>query len=348
MNTKTITKENIDNAKTTIKETCNNTIQVGIKKCSLYTTKQIIILGLLAGAFTALGGFASSMAAHAIGNYSISSFVCGSVFSIGLILVLTCGGELFTGNVLTIQAYLQKKITAKQFFKNLILVYIFNAIGVFIVCALIYFSGLLTSNNGQLLAYIIKATQNKVSLGFGPALTRGLLCNFLVCLGVWGAYGTKNSTTKVILGYLAITGFIVSGFQNSIANMYYFSITLLSSFDHSLMTLAGSTGTLIHDVSVSSMVGNLIPVTIGNIVGGILFVGIAYWVTYEYIPRQSQARLVVITPSNFNTNSEAIFDKEDFFIVDIENHSTVFIADNKKEGIIDLRYVDFESNYYCH
>lgn len=330
------------------KETCNNTIEVGIKKCSVYTTKQIIILGLLAGAFTALGGFASSMGAHAIDNYSISKFINGSLFSLGLILVLTCGGELFTGNVLTIQAYLQKKITVKEFFRNLVMVYIFNFIGVFIVCAAIYYSGLLSSNNGKLLSYIIEASSHKVSLGFGPALVTGILCNFLICLAVWGAYGTKSSATKVILGYFAITGFIVSGFENSIANMYYFSTTLLSTLDPSLIALSGVGEGVISQISFSSIASNLIPVTLGNLIGGILFVGVAYWVAYEYIPRHSKKRFVVITTDNFNPSMEGLFDKEDFCIIDMENHSKVYISDTKKEDIIDLRYVDFESNYYCH
>ncbi|MEF9952378.1 MAG: formate/nitrite transporter family protein [Clostridium sp.] len=363
------------------RETCNNTIELGVKKCSHYTTKQIAVLGILAGAFTAFGGFAATMGAHSIDNFSMSKFVNGSLFSIGLILVLTCGGELFTGNVLTIQAYLEKKITANQFFRNLSIVYIFNFVGVFLVCTLIYFSGLLSSNNGQLMSYIFGATAYKGGLGFSSAFSAGVLCNFLVCLGVWGACGTKSAPAKIILGYVSITGFIVSGFENSIANMFYFSTSLLAKLDPTLVTLSGVSDATLNAITLKSAALNILPVTLGNAFGGIIFVGVAYWTAFEYIPRKAQkSNLVVITPERFsgkNVESESpayrakgdviaccekLEDKveEEFErvsegyhkVVDIAHHRRVYIPEMKHEVAVsaklDLRYKDFESNYFCH
>ena len=331
------------------KESCNNTIEVGVKKCAVYTTRQIVILGLLAGAFTSLGGFAAAMGAHAIDNYSISKFVNGSLFSIGLILVLTCGGELFTGNVITIQAYLQKRITINQFMKNLLIVYVFNFIGVFIICFLISTSGLLASNNGKVLAFILEATAHKGDLSFVSSFSAGILCNFLICLAVWGAYGTKSPITKIFLGYLAITGFIVSGFENSIANMFYFVTSLLAQLNHSLIALSGVSDILLDKITLVSAVGNIVPVTIGNAIGGIIFVGISYWTAYEYIPKKSEKpNVVVVTTNKDFKNKEYSFNNEESFVIDIDKHVRVYIPDTRKENVIDLRYVDFESNYYCH
>lgn len=332
-------------------ETCSNTIEVGVKKCTLYSTRQLIILGLLGGAFTALGGFAASMGAHAIDNYSMSKFINGSLFSIGLILVLTCGGELFTGNVLTIQAYLQKRITIYQFFRNLFMVYVFNFLGVFIVSSLIYFSQLLTSNNGKVLTYILETTAYKSDLTFTSSLASGILCNFLICLAVWGAYGTKSMITRIVLGYLAITGFIVSGFENSIANMFYFSTSLLAKLDSSLLSSSGLSEIIINKITLSSAASNIILATIGNAIGGIIFVGIAYWTAYEYVPKKSskpKAVVVTTTKSYDYKEREISFNGEESFIIDIDKNTRVYIPDTRKENFIDLRYVDFESNYYCH
>ncbi|MEG2539806.1 MAG: formate/nitrite transporter family protein [Clostridium sp.] len=356
------------------RETCNNTIELGVKKCSHYTVKQIVVLGILAGAFTAFGGFAATMGAHSIDNFSVSKFVNGSLFSIGLILVLTCGGELFTGNVLTIQAYLQKRITATQFFRNLSIVYIFNFVGVFLVCTLIYFSGLLSSNNGQLMSYIFESTAYKGGLDIRAAFSAGILCNFLVCLGVWGACGTKSVPSKIILGYVAITGFIVSGFENSIANMFYFSTSLLAKLDPTLVALSGVSDATLSAITLQSAASNILPVTLGNAFGGIIFVGIAYWTAFEYIPRNAnKTNLVVIKPERFTRETaadhsvahkateeikiaceriEEKIDKEFEKVVDINKHRRVYIPEMKYEVVssanLDLRYKDFESNYFCH
>ncbi|MEG0371219.1 MAG: formate/nitrite transporter family protein [Clostridium sp.] len=339
-------------------ETCNNTIDLGIKKCSHYTGKQIAILGLLAGAFTAFGGFAASMGAHSIDNYSLAKFVNGSLFSIGLILVLTCGGELFTGNVLTIQAYLQKKITVKQFTKNLLIVYVFNFLGVSLVSFFIYSSGLLSSNKGHLIAYILDITAYKSNLSFASAFSAGVLCNFLVCLGVWGACGTKSPVAKIFLGYMAITGFIVSGFENSIANMFYFSISLIAKLDSQLLALSGVSDSVINSISISSGISNILPVTLGNMFGGIVFVGVAYWTAYEYIPRKNNKdQLTIIVPEKFKPKKEVIAFEEEptkviSNVVDISKHRLVYIPEMTNEVVdsadIDLKYKDFESNYFCH
>lgn len=278
----------------TTSEICQETIQIGIKKGVKTKFYQTLILSILAGAFIAFGAFVSTVGSHGISDYGLSKFVAGALFPIGLVLVLVCGAELFTGNTLLIQAYMEKKISLIQFMRNLTIVYLGNFIGAFMIAVLIFFSGLLLSNDAMLGAYAIKVAQYKGNLTFMNALASGILCNFLVCLAVWGSYAAKDVAGKILIIWVTIMTFITSGFEHCVANMYYFSIGLLAKLDSNIVAASPLSPEKISEVNIGNAISNLIPVTIGNIIGGMLLVGLAYWIVYVRIP-QSQEEAIPST-----------------------------------------------------
>ncbi|KMT23106.1 formate/nitrite transporter family protein [Clostridium cylindrosporum] len=269
----------------TTPEICQETIQIGIKKGVKTMFYQTLILATLAGAFIAFGSFVSMVGSHGISNYGLSKFVAGALFPVGLVLVLVCGAELFTGNTLLIQAYMEKEITLFQFVKNLVTVYVGNFIGAFMIAVLIYLSGLLLGNDVKLGAYVIKVAAYKGSLTFMNALASGILCNFLVCLAVWGSYAAKDVAGKILIVWVTIMTFITSGFEHSVANMYYFSIGILAKLDPRILASSHLPVDKINSVNIWNAIGNIIPVTIGNIIGGMLLVGLAYWFVFVRIPK---------------------------------------------------------------
>lgn len=264
-------------------EILDETIQIGIKKGAKTHILQTILLGILAGAFIALGGYAASVASHSIENYGLSKLVAGIVFPVGLMFVLICGGELFTGNVLLFDAFMEKKISFWQMLRNWIIVYFSNLVGAFTIAFLIFNTGILESNAGKLGGYAVKVAVYKGGLTFTQAFTSGILCNIIVCLAVWGAYSAKDIAGKLWMIWFPIMAFVVAGFEHSVANMYYFSIGMLAKTNPAYVE-ASHVGEKISKLDIGHIVGNLIPVTLGNIVGGAIFVGLLYWIIYKYIP----------------------------------------------------------------
>lgn len=267
----------------TTAEVCEETINIGVKKGAKTHLGQTLIAGILAGAFIAFGGFGASMASHSIENPGVAKLVAGAIFPVGLMIIIICGGELFTGNTLLILAAVEKRISIIQLLRNWVIVYFGNFIGALIVAFLIFNSGLLTTNAGKLGGYAIKVASYKGGLSFAKAFSSGILCNFIVCLAVWGTYTTKDVTGKILIIWFPIMTFVVSGFEHSVANMYYFSIGILSRLDKSFVE-ASHVLDKINYVDVFHAANNLLPVTLGNIVGGSVFVGLAYWAGYRYIP----------------------------------------------------------------
>jgi len=264
-------------------EAVEETIKVGEKKAAKTHIFQTLIAGILAGTFIALGAFAAAMASHAMANPGLAKFVAGAIFPVGLILIVICGGELFTGNTLLILAFIEKKITARQMLKNWTIVYIGNFIGTFIVAFLVFTSGLLSTNDGLLGGYAIKVASAKGGLTFIQAFSSGILCNLLVCLAVWGSYTASDVFGKILIIWFPVMTFIVSGFEHSVANMYYFTIAILAKLNSSFVAVS-HVGDKITNIELIPILWNLIPVTLGNIVGGAFFVGLAYWAGYKYIP----------------------------------------------------------------
>lgn len=244
-------------------------------------TLRLLIWALLAGAYIAFGAQASQMVSFNLladpDSLGVGRLVSAAVFPVGLMMVVLCGAELFTGNCLMIIGVLDRKIRINGMLRNWVLVYLGNFLGALLVVALMKSTGLWETGSGLLGASVIKTAQAKVQLSFGQAFVRGILCNWLVCLAVWMSTGARETVSKIFAIWFCIGLFVISGFEHSIANMYFIPAGIAAAADSGLAQLAGC------DVSVLTvgnfLVKNLLPVTLGNILGGGLFVGMVYWFT---------------------------------------------------------------------
>jgi len=268
-------------------EICDACIGAGVSKTNL-SSLQMILLGILAGAYIAFGGFVSTLASHGIENYGLSRFVTGAIFPVGLILVVICGAELFTGNNLITVALLDKKTTLGKMLRNWALVYTGNFIGSVLVAFLVYHSGILSFNAAKVGAATIKIAATKGGLTFANGIASGILCNILVCLAVWGAFAAKDIISKVFIIWFPIMAFVTAGFEHSIANMYYFAMGIFARSNDAFVQASGLAAEKLANVSWSAaFLNNIIPVTIGNVIGGAVFVASVYWCVYKYVPSLS-------------------------------------------------------------
>ena len=261
------------------------TVQKGIAKASTPVWK-LLCLGFLAGVFIAFASEGSNMAACGLfakpETYGLGKFVAGLIFPVGLILVLLAGAELFTGNNLIIAAVLEKKVSFSAMIKNWLAVYIGNFIGSVFIAFLIVKSGQLSSGASLLGGITIKIAYGKVSLSFVQAVFLGIMCNWLVCLAVWLCYGAKDMTGKMFAAFFPIWLFIASGFEHSVANMYYIPAGIFSKSVPAYAAASGLSAEALANINwVNFFIKNLIPVTIGNIIGGAFFVGMFYWICYK-------------------------------------------------------------------
>lgn len=270
-------------------ETYNYVKEVGIKKAGK-RTNQTFVNAVLAGIFIALAGFTAAMASHGIGNFGLAKLVSGLIFPVGIILVVICGAELFTGNHLMSVAWFEKSITGKQIAKNWTIVYVGNLIGILVIAGLLYVSGLLDSNDHMLGAYAIKVAYKKAHLGIPQAFVRGILCNILVCIAVWGSYTARSTQGKVVMLHLPVMAFIIGGFEHSIANMYYFTMGLLAKSSTAFVEASHLSAEMVNMIDLPHIALNLVVVTIGNIVGGALFVGGLYYLTQQKKEKRVQSK----------------------------------------------------------
>lgn len=259
-------------------ETYDYVKEVGVKK-SGKTVKQTLANSILAGIFIALAGFTAAMASHGIGNFGLAKLVSGLIFPVGIILVVICGAELFTGNHLMSVAFFEKKINGKHLAKNWTLVFIGNFIGILIMGLILYGTGLLESNDGLLGAYAVKVAYKKAHLTMLQAFTRGILCNILVCIAVWGSYSARSTSGKFLMLHLPVMAFIIGGFEHSIANMYYFIMGLLAKMSPAFVEASHLTTEMVNMINLPNIFMNLVVVTLGNIVGGALVVGGLYYLS---------------------------------------------------------------------
>lgn len=248
--------------------------EVGYKKAT-NKSMNTLVLGFLAGMFIAMGAYASSVASHGISDPGLQKFVAGIVFPVGLILVLLCGSELFTGNSLLSIACAEKRITVGQMFKNWALVWVGNFIGAAFIAVLVYCAGLLSVGNVG--GYAVKVAATKASVGFGQAIASGILCNIIVCLCVWATYAAKDVSGKVLVSFSAILAFVIGGFEHCVANMYYFTIGLLAKTNLAFVEASHVAAEKLDNLTIPGIFNNLVPVTIGNIIGGAVCVGLVYW-----------------------------------------------------------------------
>ncbi len=238
----------------------------------------VLILGILAGAYIGFGGMLSTSITFdmaPIAGIGFKKFMAGSVFSVGLILVVIAGAELFTGNNLMISSVMTKDITLSNMTKRWILVYVANFIGSIVLALMLYFSGLWKTGNGAMGAAAVGVAYGKVNLTFMEALIRAVGCNWLVCLAVWMALAARQIISKIWAIYFPIMAFVAMGFEHCVANMYFIPAGIF------LHSWAGVPAPLVFDPAslnwATFLWKNLLPVTIGNIIGGAVFVGMSYW-----------------------------------------------------------------------
>lgn len=262
-------------------ELCDASIGSGCSKAKL-TVLQQIVLGIMAGMFIAFGGAASGVASHSIADAGLAKFVSGAIFPTGLILVVICGAELFTGNCLMVVPLMDKKITIKDMIRNWIVVYFSNFIGSVLIAFLVFKAGVFGMSAGKLGGVVIKVASTKASLPFWTAFSSAILCNVLVCLGVWGAAAAKDVIGKIAIAWFPVMAFVVCGFEHCVANMYFLTAGIFAKSNPAFVQASGLSPEKI--INGAGIINNLIPVTLGNIVGGAIFIGFMYYTAYKYSP----------------------------------------------------------------
>ena len=256
---------------------------VGVAKANL-DNFQVFLLAVLAGAFIA---FASQFYTISIVDtekfvgYGITRIIGGLAFSLGLILVVIGGAELFTGNNLKVMALASGRVTISQVLRNWIIVYIGNFVGSVGVVYGVYLTGQHSFAGSHIGAAALNIAEAKCALPFVPALFRGIFCNIFVCLAVWLCYSARSNTDKVLCIMFPITAFVAAGFEHCVANMYFIPMGLLLKSNGSFLASIGRTAADFSHLSMRGLISNLIPVTIGNIIGGSVLVGVIYWLIYR-------------------------------------------------------------------
>ncbi len=245
-----------------------------------------ILLGIMAGAFIAFGGATSSAAVHNISNQGVAKALAGSIFPVGLMMIVFVGGELFTGDCMMISGVLAKKYSVLDMIKTLVIVYFSNMVGAVIISALVYFSGLLDYTNGALGAYTIKVAYGKATITPFKAICSGILCNILVCIAVLMATAAKDIAGKVWAIFFPICAFVIGGWEHCVANMFYIPAGIIASMNDTYVSKAeelyGITAAQISsNLNIGGFISNLVPVTVGNILGGMVFVSLPLYVIHK-------------------------------------------------------------------
>lgn len=266
--------------------------RIGIAKATMPKSKTLV-LAILAGAFIAFGCvFFTIVTVGSSMSYGTTRLVGGLCFSLGLVLVIVGGAELFTGNNLIIMAWANKKISTIQVLKNWIFVYIGNLVGAIFIVVLILISKQYLFSNGAVGINMLNIAKHKCELGFVQSITLGILCNILVCLSVWLSHSSRSISGKIIAIVFPVTAFVASGFEHSIANMYFIpeAILVLKYGEAGFLENIAPTISNYQSVNWTNYIfNNLLPVTIGNIIGGALLVGMVYW--FVYLRNQKQGEV---------------------------------------------------------
>jgi formate/nitrite transporter len=272
----------------TIAETVASTVGVG-KVTSPWVT--VFVLGILAGAYIGFGGLLSTTVSFDLAKtlgIGFQKFIAGSAFSVGLMLVVIAGAELFTGNNLMLSSAMAKKITFGNMSVRWAVVWFANLVGSLIIALMLYLSGLWKTGEGALGASAVGIAYLKVNLSFVEVLVRAIGCNWLVCLAVWMALAARQTVGKIFAIYFPIMAFVAIGFEHVVANMYFIPAGIF------LHSWAGIAAPEAYDPAslnwISFLWKNMVPATIGNIIGGGVFVGMSYWGAYLRPASEEKAR----------------------------------------------------------
>jgi formate/nitrite transporter len=253
---------------------------LGVQKAETSVLKTFA-LSVLAGSFIAMGSVFATTTAAGSGSmpYGAAKLMTGFVFCLGLVLVVVAGAELFTGNNLIVMAWANRKVGTKALLRNWAIVYVGNFVGSVGIAILIFLSEQYSFGGGAVGETALKIAVGKVDFSFIQAVSLGTLCNTLVCLAVWLTFSARTTVDKIVAVIFPVTAFVAAGFEHSIANMYFIPFGLLiKQFNPSFVLESG--------VDVSNLtwgtflVNNLIPVTIGNIIGGAVLVSATYWAIF--------------------------------------------------------------------
>jgi len=272
------------------KEMAAKAEEMGVKKAKM-GLRNTFFLSVMAGQFISLGAvFATTVATGATGQlaFGVAKLLTGFVFSLGLILVVVGGAELFTGNNLIVMAWASQRISTIQVLRNWIIVYIGNFVGSIATAVLVFVSKQYSFGNGGIGLTALNIANAKCSLEFFQAVALGVLCNSLVCLAVWLCFSARTTTDKILSIILPITAFVAAGFEHSVANMYFIPIGLFIKL-RAPLSFWESIGKTTADYSNLTwgnfFLVNLLPVTIGNVIGGSMMVGLVYWFIYIRKPK---------------------------------------------------------------
>ena len=271
--------------------------QTGVRRASM-DPLTVFVLSVLAGAFISFGAlFATTVSAGTISigpagdaaamsaalPYGITRLLVGLVFSVGLIMVVVGGAELFTGNTLLVMAWASGKVTTRAVLMNWLIAFVGNCIGTIATAALMFLSTQYTFGNGAVGLVALTTANSKAALDFVPALTLGIMCNALVCVAVWMCFSARTTIDRVVTVVPPIAAFAAAGFEHCIANAYFLPMGLFikSGAPDSFWVSIGKTAADFPALTWTNfLIGNLVPVTIGNIIGGSLMVGAVYWFVY--------------------------------------------------------------------
>ena len=255
---------------------------IGVRKAAMPAPK-LFMLAVLAGAFIALGAIFCTTILTGAGSlpYGVARLLAGIVFSLGLILVVIAGAELFTGNNLIVIAWANRRVSTRALLRNWAIVYAGNFVGSLMTALLMVIARQYTFSAGAVGETALKIAAAKVHFGFVQAIALGILCNALVCLAVWLTYSARSAVDKIMVIIFPITAFVAAGFEHCIANMYFVPYGLfIQQFDPAFVASLGDKVNLNGFSWGSFLISNLLPVTIGNIIGGAVLVGAVYWAIY--------------------------------------------------------------------
>lgn len=257
-------------------EIAQRVLDVGVAKARL-AIPDTLGLAVLAGAFIGLGAAFATLAMTETGlGFGPTRVLGGVAFSLGLILVVVAGAELFTGNNLVAMAWASRAVSTRLVIRNWVLVYAGNLVGAVGTAFLVFWTRTWVASDNGVGLNAVRIAAAKCDLGFAEAFARGVLCNALVCLAVWLCQSGRTTTDKILAIIWPIAGFVALGFEHSIANMYFIPLGMLLKTQPELA--ASGVGTTIADnITFEGFILNLIPVTLGNIVGGTLLVAGVYW-----------------------------------------------------------------------
>lgn len=248
--------------------------------------KRLIIFGIFAGVYIAFAGAGANMASfNLLANpetFGLGKILSGTIFTAGLIMVILGGAELFTGNTTMLAAVVHRRITLSSMLKNWVIVYICNLIGGVLIAVMVSYSGGLGAGDGMLGAMTVRIAAGKVNMDFGQALVSGIMCNWLVCMAVWLSTGAQTTVGKIFSIFFPIWLFVTASFEHCVANMFFIPAGIFAKESELFLSISGIGSKALSNLTWGGMlVNNMLPVTVGNIIGGAVCVAMGYYTALQ-------------------------------------------------------------------